>query len=193
MRELLRKALKVAVKLTYPVAIYYWVIWSRIYRTFNSYDPIILKTGLTPAKAQDFMSNLPWSPDTWKELWDVCGSPQRFQRDLNVRLRTGMINTGPRDCDDFACWAANVIDAKYSPRMLLVCYLDRQSILPKGHVVCYVEMDEYGFHVGNWGLKGPFSASYLDVATAVASQKGAELLAFATLTKDLGIETIKRV
>lgn len=194
MRGFLKKAVGAAVRWFYPIAIYYWVIWSKLHRRYigDDYKDIELKAGLSPAKAQELMNSLPWSADTWRELWDVCASPKRFQRDLNVRVRTGMITASPRDCDDFACWACNVIDTKYSPKMLITCYQVDGSVLPRGHVVCYVEMDGYGFHVGNWGFKGPFSSMYADVAKAVAAQKGAELLSFAVLSKNLDVEFIKR-
>jgi hypothetical protein len=195
MRELLRDAIRAAVRTFYPAAIYYWVIWAHVYRYFNDskYKDIVLNKGFSPTRAQNLMDQLPWSPDTWKELWDVAASPKRFQRDLNIRLRTGIISLSARDCDDFACWACNVVAEEYNPRMLLVCYRDYASMLPRGHVVCYVEVAGQGFHIGNWGMRGPTICSQAEVAHAVAGQKAAELIAFAVLDKDLRVKNIKRV
>jgi len=181
--------------LFYPIAIYYWVTWSKIYRWFHNsaYAGINIRNDLTPQDAQRLMDTLPWEADSWEQLWDVAGNPEKFQRDLSVKLLTGILATGPRDCDDFAGWAAVAVDKSYKPKIMATWYKVPGVLFPRGHVVCYVEINGDGYHIGNWGMRGPVINSYQAVAYTVAGEKDADLLAFAILDKNLKVESVERV
>lgn len=183
------------VTLVYPLAIYYWIAWSRLYRWCHKgvYAGIVIRSCLTPHGAQRYMDTLPWVPDTWEQLWDVAGNPEKFQKDVILKATLGITSVGPRDCDDFACWAASAVDALYKPRVLTVCYQIPGKVFPRGHVICYVEIGGEAYHIGNWGMRGPLATSYEAVARSVATEKKAELLAYAVLDKDLDVLSIERV
>lgn len=178
----------------YPVAIYYWVMWSRVNRFFTKgmYSKTLF-TRLTPFGAQTFMNELPWSPDRWYDLFDVAGSPHKFQYSLDVRGQTGAVLSTSRDCDDFAGWAAAVIDPAYSPRILAVSYQRAGAVLPSGHVVCAVNEGDVSFHVGNWGKSDIVAAGdNFALALDVARQCKARFVGYALLDKDLRVIEIRR-
>jgi hypothetical protein len=182
------------VSITYPLAILWWTSWSRFHRLFTQQDGTKLLDRLTPEHAQHFMNLVDWRPDTWFEFGDVCASPLRFQRNVDARIKGRAQLVQSCDCDDFAGWAAYVVDPTFHPRIMAVAYQKRGSAAPNGHVVCLVDCPEGLLHIGNWGKSPPFRTG--DIAAAafdIARRADARLISYAVLDKDLHILFTKRV
>lgn len=178
----------------YPVAIYYWSLWSRLYRSVTKIRGLTLLTNLTPSRTQALLDQLPWSPDRWTDLWDVAADPTKFQRSLDTRAETGKVRDESRDCDDFAGWAATVLAETYSPTVVAISYQRRNTASIAGHVVCiYREpaQDNRYYHMGNWGIRGPFSSEEAAVRS-VPSEADAILVGYSIMEPSLRISKIVR-
>jgi hypothetical protein len=180
----------------YPLAIRYWATWSRIYRFFTRIRGLTVMSGLPPTRVQLLLSTLPWAPDRWTDLFDVAADPTKFQRALDEKIVSGVVLDESRDCDDFAGWAAYSMDPAYRPEIVTIAYQRINGASVSGHVVCAFRLpDTEGglyFHIGNWGLRGPYSCLEL-VAHGVAHEASAKLVGYALLTKDLSVQQVVRV
>ena len=67
----------VLAKFFYPVAIWYWPKWSKIYRWLwqKEYSGVKLDQNLPYVQANDKVNILKWQKDGAWALWDACGSP----------------------------------------------------------------------------------------------------------------------
>lgn len=177
----------------YPVAVYYWVLWSRLHNLFVKQEGTLLLAGLTPEEAQGFMNDVSWQPDRWYELWDVCGGPYVVQQALDEKLRFGKVRDHSCDCDDFAIWACWTIAHGFLPKMLTVSFQKEGELLPSGHAVCLVDLLVHSAHVGNWGFSERFAREDLQaIALSIAAQAHGRLLGYAVIDKYLQVVKIVR-
>lgn len=142
----------------------YYKFWSKIYRFFRQrkYKSVPLERIKSYQYLDSRFDQLTYSADSWKELWDVCSSPNWVQYCLNEIDSENPQPKGPMDCDEFAIWAANVLQGKkknctISTQLLSVAYKTKTGKI-SGHMVCLVECfypdtgDILYDHVGNWGV-----------------------------------------
>lgn len=196
MRKALQHLLRRTVRLCYPLMIVYWAFWSKIYRLIQDrqYAYVALFSALSPAEAQSYMRTLPWVSDGWRELFDACGSPRKFQYALNMRVHSQVLVDMARDCDDYSAWAASVVAPAYNPRIVTVCYATDGSLAPNGHVVCAVDEGDATLHIGNWGRSSMYPLGDIRaLASDVARKANATLLAYAVLDKNLRVLSVVRV
>ena len=142
----------------HKVGLIYWAYWSRLYRfLFHwKYEKIPLAENLSVVQVDQKLSRLIWIPDGPRELWDACGSPHRIQHVLNAIDAGNPQPNEPLDCDDFSIWACNAIDRKYYPRIFSFAWVTQDGEI-KGHAMCLCRQKNGKlFHLGNWGLKGPY-------------------------------------
>jgi hypothetical protein len=159
MRTLINKTKLFFARLFYPVAIFWWPRWSKVYRFLfqRKYKNIVLQTGLSYSEANEKVNTLNWRPDKARELWDSCSSPQWVQYCIDTKVLTGVQPEGPLDCDDFAVWLANVVDPIYEPRILSFSWANKRYKL-KGHAVCVCRLKNGKLiHIGNWGISKIFN------------------------------------
>lgn len=180
-------------RLFYPVAIYYWATWSKVLRSLTRLRGMDLLRGLGPLHAQGLMDQLPWAADRWSDLWDGASDPTKFQRALDIKQTGGYVVDESRDCDDFAGWAACVLDEKYHARIMTVAYQGEATSSISGHVVClYIDpADNNYYHMGNWGIRGKYP-TILSAARGVAHEAKAKLVGYAVLQKNLDVDHIVR-
>jgi len=142
----------------YRLVIAWWWMWSKVYRFFyhRKYRKIALPQGLHIDSAQAHMNKLTWSKDTWRELGDSVGDPRWVQYCLNQITSTGKQPNGALDCDDFACWAANVIHPGWNPKILSFSWMKDGKLA--GHAVCACGggLGQSLYYIGNWGKIGVF-------------------------------------
>lgn len=190
-------------------------IWSKIYQWFwhrqlsnpKSASYVPLDENLGVVEAQNYMDLVEWQADGPRELWDAFGSPHWFQHVLNEVRSLREQPEGANDCDEFAIWAANVLDEKYRPRILTVTWVralkndkGKYRLRIGGHNVCIVKIDkpeggvEYR-HLGNWGLSHAYDSSYEVVADIARRALGRnEVVRWALWEKDLSLlQTSRRV
>jgi hypothetical protein len=88
--------------------------------------------------------NCKWRPDSWRQLWDTIGHPKHVQWliDHDPGLLIG-------DCDDFACYEAEVINQQLQGQQFrslviyraeIVSVLWRKDGRSAGHNVCLIEL-----------------------------------------------------
>jgi len=152
-----------------------YFLWSLIYRyTWNrrfKKHPV----PEIPSKwsAHLLQKDLTWKADRWRELWDAIAWPGYGQWRYEQEVRGEPTPPGAFDCDDYAVWLAYGL-AKSEHNALVLNVVVRSGKGVKGHHVALVE-DEVGgerllWHVGNWGMRGPFDSlrhAVLDVATGL--------------------------
>ncbi len=177
-------------KLFYPIAIFWWVTWSKLYRLLWQRDHAFwleLDSNLSISEAEEKIALVRWQPDTGKELWDACGSPNWVQYVIR-QLQEGDIQpTGSLDCDDFAVWCCNVLDKKYMPCILSVSWLSGSGEI-LGHAVCLCKRkDGLLFHMGNWGTIHGFLHLKSLCNDMLKRAKGKELLGWSLIDADLKI------
>lgn len=180
----------------YPLAIYWWALWSRVYRfcveSRIERDKLVWHN-LTPEDAQWYASRITWHPDTWRELGDAAGSPTQFQDKLNAVLAGRKQPAGSCDCDDFAGYLAYALKDGYRAQLLAVAWQLPGKWLPSGHVVCLYTDDTGRLrHIGNWGMSDPFARQTRQVAASIAGQAGGRLLGWSTFDKDVRVLTCQR-
>ena len=142
----------------YVVAIYWWCIWSRVYRFIwhHKYKSMAVGPYLTTEEASKKMELLTWTKDGVKELWDSVGSPGWVQYAIS-EIESG--NTQPKgslDCDDFSVWAANSIQERYNPVIWIFSWESDSKLMGHAMCLCQSESGSY-FHIGNWGPSEEFS------------------------------------
>ena len=107
-----------------------------------------LPKGLSAKELNNFFRGCKWTPDPWGQLLDYISKPEKFYI------------TKKGDCDDWACFAANVI---CYPAFILTVnwynpggekFIDRFA----GHNVCLFFVGLRWWHAGNWGIRGPFES-----------------------------------
>tara|TARA_A100001515_G_scaffold32192_1_gene25091 strand:- start:3560 stop:4210 length:651 start_codon:yes stop_codon:yes gene_type:complete len=187
-------------KLFYKPAIYYWVTWSKLYRILwhSKYSNVVVEENQTLTKVQDALDMLEWKPDRWRELFDVCGTPNYVQHIINesreniykfgprIKVKSGQLDL-PLDCDEFSVWAANAIDKNYHPRIFLFSWLTGDGKII-GHAMCLCRMsDGRIFHIGNWGTSDPFSDLREMSLDILYRAKAREAIGWAILDKNLKI------
>ena len=171
----------------YPVALFWWPFWSGIYRFLyhRKYKDTTLEICSTPQKASERMSQLTWTADDSRALWDSIGSPRWVQHCLNEIDRTGKQPVGPLDCDDFSVWAAHCVHTKYDPRIFIFSWLGKDGKL-HGHAMCWVRnKDGRFFHIGNWGLYGPYSNLREACSVILTMSNSKNPIGWAIYNKDL--------
>ena len=179
-------------RLFYPLALYYWQIWSWVYRKtwHRKYDRYALETGLSPLEVHERLKLLTWTSDGPKELWDAIGSPGWVQFAIDEVAGGNPQPKGGLDCDDFSSWAVSAMSYSYTPFMFSFAWLDKDSKI-KGHAVCVFRTTDGVFHhVGNWGLSGG-CYSLRDLYNELTSRCDfTHLIGWCTLGFDLFIDEI---
>lgn len=136
----------------YRVILRWWVGWSRTYRFLfqRKYLKFSLDEALPLKDVEEAMGLLTWKPDSFKELFDACGSPHWVQYCLQ-ELRQGRKQpVGALDCDDHAVWAGTVLESRYKPELFSCVWANSDGKIA-GHVVCLCYHAGKVFHLGNWG------------------------------------------
>ena len=174
-------------KFFYPVAIWYWSRWSKIYRWIwhGKYRGAKLDENLSYMQANEKVNKLKWQADGAWALGDACGSPHFVQYALNKVLAGLSQPDGYLDCDDFSVWCANVIDSKYDPRIFTFAWVNKQGTL-SGHAMCLVrQKDGRICHVGNWGLYGPYVNLLEACSVVLAKRNSSEPVGWSLFNKNL--------
>lgn len=161
--------------------------WSRLWRwgerKWGHYPPLKAPASVMQLVNQAKAAANLWLADEWFRLWDATSLPGRLQARIENREGIG----GSCDCDEFAVWCAErlrLLDLVYGSkapeavgerRMLQVVWRSPAGKLVAHHVCAFQwlppleERERRGilgmrwWHVGNWGLFGPFE----DMAGAV--------------------------
>lgn len=151
--------------LKFAIKIKYYKRWSKLYNFLfmRKYKNIKIEKKSSLKEIESDLFKLSYRKDGWKELWDVCASPQYVQHCLNEVKAGRKQPSGPLDCDEFSRYCRNIVPNKYLPHLLSVIYqrLDKSI---GGHMVCVVsDLDDTNklemFHISNWGLYGPYSST----------------------------------
>jgi hypothetical protein len=177
------------VKTFYKVGYLWWSYWSKIYRVLyhSKYNKVVMPTNLTLTEVENNLKRLRWSPDTWKELWDACGSPQRVQSELNDLAGGKPWPYMQMDCDDFAIWAANVIDKNFYPRIYTFSWISQDDQI-QGHAMCLCRSSNGKlFHMGNWGTSAPFFNLKDACQNILLRTNAKEALCWGLFDKDLNL------
>jgi len=198
MRAICTRIKIVGAKLVYGFALRHWVLWSRIYRLIyhSKYRGVVLDKDLPLTRVKHTLNMLEWKPDGLRELFDVCGTPNYVQHIVNVsrdevyrqgpriKIRSGQPDL-PLDCDEFAVWAANVLERNFYPRLFIFSWITQSGELVS-HVMCLCRQEDGRlFHIGNWGISAPFQdlrAMCLDI---MSKTRASESIGWAILDKDL--------
>jgi hypothetical protein len=174
-------------KFFYPVAIWYWPKWSKIYRWLwqREYKDIKLDENLSPVQANEKVRKLTWRADGAWALGDACGSPHWVQYALNKVVAGLPQPKGYLDCDDFSSWCVDVVDRKHDPRIFTFSWMSKDGKLA-GHAMCLVrQKDGRVYHIGNWGLYGPY-LNLREACSVILTKKGSnEPIGWSLLNKDL--------
>tara|TARA_R100000315_G_C5231620_1_gene142667 strand:- start:1726 stop:2313 length:588 start_codon:yes stop_codon:yes gene_type:complete len=175
------------VKTFYRLAYLWWSYWSKAYRLLYhfKYRKVELPSDLKLTEVEENLNKLRWSPDTWKELWDVCGSPKRVQHELNAMTAGKKWPYKQMDCDDFAIWAANTIDRNFYPRVYTFSWLSKDDQV-QGHAMCLCRSDDGKiFHMGNWGTSKPYNNLREACEDILKTRKAKEALCWGLFDKNL--------
>ena len=152
-----------------------YFLWSVIYR--YTYQRHFRKHPVPPIgskwSAHLLQKDLTWRADRWREMFDAIAWPGYGQWRYERELATGRVPPGAFDCDDYAVWLAyGLCKGGYKALVLNVVVPSGRTI--KGHHVCLLEEIVDGekqlWHVGNWGMRGPFDSlrhAVLEVATGL--------------------------
>jgi len=143
----------------YIVAIYWWCLWSRLYRFLyhRKYKNFVAPKGyLTIDEANREMAKLTWTKDGTKELWDSMGSDGWVQYVLNCIDAGEGQPVGALDCDDFSYWASRVLQDRYNAVIFVFSWISDKKLL--GHAMCWCELDGSYVHIGNWGQSSPYNS-----------------------------------
>jgi hypothetical protein len=174
-------------KFFYPVAIWYWPKWSKIYRWLwqREYKDIKLDENLSPVQANEKVRKLTWRADGAWALGDACGSPHWVQYALNKVVAGLPQPKGYLDCDDFSSWCVDVVDRKHDPRIFTFSWMSKDGKLA-GHAMCLVrQKDGRVYHIGNWGLYGPYM-NLREACSVILTKKGSnEPIGWSLFNKDL--------
>jgi hypothetical protein len=161
-----------------------YLVWSHIFRWLWHwrYRWVALDGYLSPELARDKMRLLRWTKDGPRALWDALGSPQWVQYCINEREEGKVQPEGYLDCDEFAVWAASVLDRNLAPCVMNVRWVGG------GHHVCFFIRGGKCFHISNWGLSPAF-----DHVDEVVSDvlKGRELVGWSTFSPDLRLGSVR--
>jgi hypothetical protein len=174
----------------------YYQIWSYLYRKISKnqrkaskqienvrYPPYKEKSNDEFFKdlrdVKEVMSFFHWKKDGFKELFDVVSTWKWAE----YKLRTNS-QDAPFDCDDFANYACHLLRIKGTasePLILSVIYRVKDKFFPQGHAVCLIERGGLYYHIGNWGVWGPFKTKD-DVIKSICGNN--EFLCFETRTPE---------
>lgn len=187
----------VIARLCFPLAIYWWSCWSRVHRRLleDRRQRAEVPTGAhSPEKAQLDMLCVKWKPDTWRQLWDVCGSAARFAYILKL-AKNGEQPDLNCDCDDFAAYAVDVLAPAYKARVLTVSWQRARSWKFGGHAVC-LYVDDAGDlrHIGNWGRSRAYHPQDMGQLVAEMTHRagGDRVVGWALYDKDLHVKAVHR-
>jgi len=143
----------------YVVAIYWWCLWSRLYRYLfhRKYQNECVPVGyLTLDEASQKMSLLTWTKDSVKELWDAVGSAEWVQHVLTCIDKGEGQPNGALDCDDFSYWAAQALQKHYNAVIFSFSWVSGNKLM--GHAMCWCEVDGGYVHIGNWGQSAKYDS-----------------------------------
>ena len=177
------------IKAFHKIGYLWWSYWSRAYRVLyhTKYNKVELAKNLPLTEVEESLKKLRWSPDTWKELWDACGSPNRVQNELNELAAGKRWPYLQMDCDDFSVWAANVIDKNFYARIYTFSWLSKDDEI-QGHAMCLCRnSDGRIFHMGNWGTSAPYSNLKEVCESILAARQAKEALCWGLFDKDLNL------
>lgn len=177
------------IKKLYKIGYLWWSYWSKVYRGLYhfKYSKVAMSKNLALTEVEASLKKLRWSPDTWKELWDACGSPQRVQHELNELAGGKPWPYAQMDCDDFAVWAANAIDKNFYARIYTFSWIAADDKV-QGHAMCLCRnSDGRIFHMGNWGTSAPYNNLKEVCESILAGRKAKEALCWGLFDKDLNL------
>lgn len=181
--------------LAYPAAVWFYMLWCRVYRVvfLRQYDGIAVPGFKAPEEAVVQMRKVAWKPDGILQIYDECGTAQRFQYILDQINRGRPQPEIACDCDDYAAWGVVVLHPRYKPRMLFVAW---QTITGGigGHAVCVFydpKTGRYG-HIGNWGIFTDLAGDSA-IAKSIANDAGSrKFLGYTVTTCDLEVLECRR-
>lgn len=171
-------------------AFIWWRNWSKVYRRLHHkrYNYVTLERELSLTKVQEKLAKLKYTPDGLKELWDACGSPKRVQYILDEMAKGRPQPLGAMDCDDFSCWAANVIDRNFHPRILCFSWVDPETCEIRSHAVCLLRQpDGRLFHISNWGTSKPLNNLREVCVNMLNKSNSEESIGWCLMRKDMAI------
>lgn len=114
-----------------------------------------------PTHVLGFFKDCKWSSDPWNGVYDYVSRPEKF------------FLTKSGDCDDYALFACTMLIRPSN--FLTVSWMEENGTL-NGHAVCvYQDSENKWWHLGNWGLRGPFN-SLVDVCKSIQPPKATCLL-----------------
>ena len=177
------------VKRLYKAGYIWWSIWSKIYRFLyhRKYATTQLDQALTLGETEAKLNKLSWAADSWKELWDACGSPNRIQHELNAMASGKPWSSMQMDCDDFSIWAANVIKKTFYPRIFTFSWIAEDGSL-RGHAMCLLrQKDGRIFHIGNWKTSQPYNNLKEACEHILLRRDAKEAICWGLFDKDLNL------
>jgi len=141
MKQLLYKFLGFS---AYVINRFIYGSWSRAYRfIFESrYKNLPNSRPWTTIELLSFYKSCTWTSDAIYGILDIMSKPEKFYK------------THKGDCDEYAVFAANVLNPNSMVGVLSVQWYD--SCL-RGHHVCVIKRNGLFYHIGNWGLWGAYA------------------------------------
>lgn len=133
--------------ISYSAARWIYGPFSRILRFLfeRKYEDLPTDLPWTVSKVLAFFKTCTWKSDPAGGVIDYISKPEKF-----LVTQTG-------DCDEYACFAANVIPW-HSFILSVTFYNPKAKGFKKfqGHNVCVYFFNKKWYHIGNWGKFGPF-------------------------------------
>lgn len=186
-------------------------IWSFIYRFLfeRRFNQIPLSRFATLDAAHKKVIKMKWTSDSWKQLFDAVSSPQKVEAIVDGTEPQPAHGT---DCDEFAIYLANTIDASlidptvplqasepdlHEATMMTVTWVDKNGKYG-GHNVCLLEYrkdsGEVEYRYMDYGLPNPPKLNPGEVAEMIVDRYasgGGTLLAYAIHSKNMWTRMVK--
>ena len=177
-------------KYVFRPALWLWVQWSFVYRwlyhrKYKKLAPMPL--GLPLAEVEALLDKLTWKPDSFREMWDSCGSPHRVQYVLNEINAGRPQPEGALDCDDHSVWAANVLAGSFSPKLLTVVWITKEGTVA-GHCVCLCSTPGGLFYIGNWPKSQLLSNLHDVTKDIILRARATEIIGWSVLSKEMKVQ-----
>lgn len=160
-----------------------YTAWSKFYQIFieKSLKTEHLPENMTPDEILSFINLIEWQPDGAKELYDAFHSEHYVDSVIVQIILANKVDimwflcmrnswklilsrcekglgqiAGSMDCDDYAIWCKHHLADGYKPQILNVVWTGEKFI--EGHNVCIYQINNTLYHIGNWGIFGPYDS-----------------------------------
>ena len=142
------------------VSRFFYGPWSRFLRWLleQKYTQLPLLLPWKTTDLLDFFKQCEWVPDRWWQLLDQISKPEKFYE------------TQRGDCDEYAVFAGAVMSDKNCILLSVQWYNPKgEGFFKKfsGHNVCVWREANGYWHIGNWGIMGPFATQEKLIASIV--------------------------